>query len=216
MTVSAMVLVEPRRLVRREYALPEVGSDDARLRVEACGLCGTDHEQYTGHLSGGFAFVPGHESVGVIDAIGPAAAERWSVAQGDRVAVEVFQSCRSCPQCLGGTYRRCTKHGLRDMYGFVPVEREPSLWGGYGEYQYLGPDTMLVPVPEALDPVLATLFNPLGAGIRWGVTVPGTGPGDVVAVLGPGVRGLSVAAAAKEAGGVRDGDGMGRTRSLPS
>ncbi|MGH9208449.1 MAG: zinc-binding dehydrogenase, partial [Acidimicrobiales bacterium] len=97
-------------------------------------------------------------------------------------------------------YRRCQHHGLGDMYGFIPVEKDPSLWGGYAEHQYLAPDSMLLPVPAALDPVVATLFNPIGAGIRWGVTVPDTGPGDVVAVLGPGVRGLSVCAAAKEAG----------------
>jgi alcohol dehydrogenase len=48
--------------------------------------------------------------------------------------------------------------------------------------------------------VLATVFNPLGAGIRWAVDLPGTQPGDVVAVLGPGIRGLCAAAAAKEAG----------------
>jgi alcohol dehydrogenase len=86
------------------------------------------------------------------------------------------------------------------MYGFVPVDRAPGLWGGYAQYQYLAPDSTLLPVPATLDPVVATLFNPLGAGIRWGVTLPGTGAGDVVAVLGPGVRGLSVAAAAHEAG----------------
>jgi alcohol dehydrogenase len=55
-------------------------------------------------------------------------------------------------------------------------------------------------LPDNLDPILATLFNPLGAGIRWGATLPGTGDGDVVAVLGPGVRGLCVAAAARESG----------------
>jgi alcohol dehydrogenase len=86
------------------------------------------------------------------------------------------------------------------MYGFIPVDRVPGLWGGYAEYQYLAPDSMVLPVPDGLDPVVATLFNPLGAGIRWGVTVPGTRPGDVVAVLGPGIRGLCAAAAAKEAG----------------
>jgi alcohol dehydrogenase len=59
---------------------------------------------------------------------------------------------------------------------------------------------MLLPVPDGLDPVLATAFNPLGAGIRWAVTVPNTQPGAVVAVLGPGIRGLSSAAAAKDAG----------------
>jgi len=59
---------------------------------------------------------------------------------------------------------------------------------------------MLLPVPEGIDAVLATVFNPLGAGIRWGATLPGTKPGDVVAVLGPGIRGLATACAAKEAG----------------
>jgi alcohol dehydrogenase len=86
------------------------------------------------------------------------------------------------------------------MYGFVPVERAPGLWGGYAQYQYLAPDSLLLPIPEGLDPVTATMFNPLGAGIRWSVTVPDLRPGAVVAVLGPGVRGLSAAAAAREAG----------------
>jgi alcohol dehydrogenase len=86
------------------------------------------------------------------------------------------------------------------MYGYIPVDRAPGLWGGYAEYQYLSPDSMLLSVPAGLDPTLATVFNPLGAGIRWGTTIPATGPGDVVAVLGPGIRGLCVAAAAKYAG----------------
>ena len=194
------MLQEPRRLERRELPVPEVGDDDGLLRIEACGLCGTDHEQYTGDLPAGFAFVPGHESVGVVEAVGPAAAERWGVAAGDRIAVEVFQSCRACAACTRGEYRRCERHGLRDMYGFIDVDRAPGLWGGYAERQYLAPDSMVLPVPEQLDPVVATLFNPVGAGIRWAVTVPDTAPGDVVAVLGPGIRGLSACAAAKEAG----------------
>ncbi|QUR67730.1 zinc-dependent alcohol dehydrogenase [Mycobacterium spongiae] len=211
----ALVLEAPRRLVAHKMPVPEVADDAGLVRVIACGLCGTDHEQYTGELSGGFAFVPGHETVGVLEAVGPRAAERWDVSAGDLVAVEVFQSCRDCPPCRTGEYRRCERHGLTDMYGFIPVERPPGLWGGYAEYQYLAPDSMLLRLPADLDPVVATLFNPLGAGIRWGTTVPGTGPGDVVAVLGPGVRGLCAAAAAKEAGaafvmvtglGPRDGD----------
>lgn len=199
-TSRALVLEEPRRLVMHDLPLPELGEDDGLLRIEACGLCGTDHEQYAGVLPAGFSFVPGHESVGVIEALGARAEERWGVGRGDRVAVEVFQSCRRCEACRSGPYRRCERHGLRDMYGWIPVDRRPGLWGGYAEYQYLAPDSMVLPIPDALDPVVATLFNPLGAGIRWGVTVPGTEAGDVVAVLGPGVRGLSACAAAKEAG----------------
>lgn len=59
---------------------------------------------------------------------------------------------------------------------------------------------MLLPIPDELDPVLATVFNPLGAGIRWGATIPVTKSGDIVVVLGPGIRGLCAAVAAKEAG----------------
>jgi len=195
-----MVLEAPRRLVRRRFPLPEIRHDDALLRVEACGLCGTDHEEYSGHLSGGFAFIPGHESVGVVEEIGDEASERWGVVPGDRVAVEVFQSCRTCDQCVAGDYRHCSAHGVGDTYGFIPVDRIPSLWGGYAQYQYLGPDSKLLKVPETLDPVTATLFNPLGAGIRWGATLPSTGPGSIVAILGPGIRGLCALVAARRAG----------------
>ena len=196
----ALTLEGPRRLLHRELPLPDVADDDGILRVEACGLCGTDHELYTGTLPGPYPFVPGHESVGVVEALGAKAAERWGVQVGDRVAVEVMLSCRECDKCLAGEYRLCRRHGLADMYGLVSVDKGPGLWGGYATHQYLAPDSTLLPVPAALDPAIATLFNPLGAGIRWGVTVPGTKAGDVVAVLGPGVRGLAACAAAKEAG----------------
>jgi alcohol dehydrogenase len=199
-TADALVLEEPRRLAPRSFPLPEIGDDDALLRVEACGLCGTDHEQFTGELFPGFAFIPGHESVGVIERVGPRAAARWNVHAGDRVAVEVFMSCGECDACRAGVYRRCARHGLGDMYGCIPAERAPGLWGGYAQYQYLAPDSLLLPVPATLDPVVATLFNPLGAGIRWAVTLPETQRGAIAVVLGPGVRGLSAAAALKHAG----------------
>src|SRR5437763_1793541 len=119
--MSALVLEAPRTLARREFGVPDIGDDDGLLRVEACGLCGTDHEQYTGELHPGYPFVPGHESVGIIEAVGPRAAERWGVEAGDRVAVEVFLSCGTCDECRSGAYRRCQRHGMRDMYGFVPA-----------------------------------------------------------------------------------------------
>ena len=200
MNAEALVLTEPRHLERRGLAIPEIGEEDGLLRVEACGLCGTDHEQYTGHIAARHAFIPGHEVIGTIERLGERAAERWGVAQGDRVAVEVFQSCRACDACRSGMYRRCERNGLATMVGFVDVSRPPGLWGGYATHLYLGPDSMLLPVPPGLDPVLATMFNPLGAGIRWAVDVPTTMPGDVVAILGPGVRGLCAAAAASDAG----------------
>jgi alcohol dehydrogenase len=182
------------------FALPEVGDDDGVLRIEACGLCGTDHEQWSGHIKASYPYIPGHEIVGVVEAVGDSAARRWGVVVGDRVAVEVFLSCRECEACRTGEYRRCARHGVRHFYGFISSDESPGLWGGYATHLYLHPDALLLPVPDGLDPVLATAFNPLGAGIRWGVTVPQLVAGEVVAVLGPGIRGLSVAAAAKAAG----------------
>ena len=196
----ALVLETPRHLVERSFELPEVRADDGLLRVEACGLCGTDHEQYTGQLHPGRPFVPGHETVGIVETLGHVAAERWDVQAGDRVAVQVFQSCAECSACQRGDPRHCRKHGMATMYGFQGTEVPPGLWGGYATHQYLSPDSLLLPIPAGLDPVLATMFNPLGAGIQWGVTLPGTTTGDRMAILGPGIRGLCACAAAKAAG----------------
>jgi len=197
---TGLVLSAPRAFERREFDLPELGEEDGLLRVEACGLCGTDHEQYTGHVHSAHAFIPGHEVIGVVESLGDQAAERWGVEAGQRVAVEVFQSCRTCEACRAGVYRRCERNGIATMIGFTSADTPPGLGGGYATHLYLGPDSMLLPVPDSLDPVTASLFNPLGAGIRWAVEVPETRPGDVVAILGPGVRGLCSAAAVKEAG----------------
>jgi alcohol dehydrogenase len=196
----ALVLEVPRRLVEHSFDLPEIGPADGLLRVEACGLCGTDHEQYTGQLHPGRPFIPGHETVGIVEELGDAAAERWGVQRGDRVALQVFQSCGACRACERGDHRHCRQHGMATMYGFQGTDVAPGLWGGYATHHYLSPDSLLLPVPAGLDPVLATLFNPLGAGIQWAVRVPGTTTGDRVAVLGPGIRGLCSCASAKSAG----------------
>ncbi|MBX8689328.1 alcohol dehydrogenase [Mycobacterium vulneris] len=197
---EALILARPRTLQRRRIPVPDVGPDNAILRVEACGLCGTDHEQFSGHLPAGFAFIPGHEIVGVIETIGASASARWGVRAGQRVAVEVFRSCRACDECRRGDYRRCERNGVSSMFGFVDVCVGSGLWGGYSSHVELPWDAMLLPIPPGINPVHATLFNPLGAGIRWGATLPGTAPGDVVAILGCGIRGICAAVGAKEAG----------------
>ncbi|BBY26330.1 MULTISPECIES: zinc-dependent alcohol dehydrogenase [Mycolicibacterium] len=200
MNADALVLTKPRTLERRHLPVPRIDDESGLLRIEACGLCGTDHEQFSGHLPTGFAFIPGHEIIGVIEGIGDAARQRWGVSVGQRVAVEVFRSCRECDSCGRGEYRRCSSNGLATMFGFVDANIPPGLWGGYATHLHLPFDSMLLPVPDGLDPIVATLFNPLGAGIKWAAMLPETSPGDVVAVLGPGIRGICAAVAAKEAG----------------
>jgi len=196
----ALVLEAPRQLVMRELPIPDVSDDDAVLRVEACGLCGTDHELYTGDLPWPPGFVPGHETVGVIEVIGDGAAERWGVEAGDRVTVAPRPACRDCEPCRRGELAACTGYTGKEAYGLIPVDQAPGLWGGYATHHYLGPRSVMHKLPPDFDPVDAALFNPVGAGVSWGVEIPGTGPGDVVAVLGPGIRGISAVAAAKAAG----------------
>jgi len=199
-TASALVLTEPGRLERRDLSLADLQPGEAWLQVEACGLCGTDHEQYTGALPIGAPFIPGHEIVGTVSEITPDAQAARGLAAGDRVAVEVFQACGDCEPCRRGASMLCTRHGLRDMYGGTPVDVPPALWGGYATHVVVTPDARVHRVPASLDPVDATLFNPLGAGMRWAVHLPRLEAGATVAILGPGIRGLCSLVAALDAG----------------
>ena len=199
----AVVQTAPRTLELRDLPVPEIDDDSGLLRVEACGICGSDAEQYAGVLPVRFPLVPGHEPVGTIERIGDRAAERWGVRPGDRVAVEVLIPCGHCAACREGRYQVCRGRGGMFGHGYVPLERPPGLWGAFAEYMYLDPFSIVHPLGADVPPALATLFNPLGAGFRWAVELPQTGPGDTVLVLGPGQRGLACVVAARAAGADR-------------
>lgn len=193
----AMVQTAPRRLEPRDVPLPEIDDDSGLLRIEACGICGSDYEQFEGVLRTPMPVIPGHEPLGVIEAIGDRAAKRWGVDVGDRVAVETMLACHACETCRGGAYHLC---GTRRIYSYIPLGDAPGLWGAYAQYMYLDPDAILHEVDPALPPEVAVMFNPLGAGFRWAVEMPKTGPGDTILILGPGQRGLASVLAAREAG----------------
>ena len=196
----AIVQEGPRRLSRQEFPLPDVGPEDALLRVEACGICGSDYEQYAGALPAPFPVIPGHEPVGVVEEIGEVAARRWGVSRGDRVAVEALLPCGHCRECVAGRYRLCRGRGFMSAYGYISTRTPPSLWGGYSQYMYMDPHSLVHRLSPDVPAELAVLFNPLGAGFRWAVDLPGTRPGDTVVVLGPGQRGLASVIACREAG----------------
>ncbi len=201
-TARCVVQSGARSLELRELPLPaRIGPDEGLLRLDACGICGSDYEQYQGLMPGlPFPLIPGHEPVGTIAEIGDAAAQRWGVVAGDRVAVETLLPCGFCRQCRGGAYRLCSGRRALNGYGYLSIETPPGLWGGYSEYLYLDPNTMLHRISPEIPPEIATLFNPLGAGIRWAQQVPGTKVGDTIVILGPGQRGLASVIAAREAG----------------
>lgn len=196
----AMVQTGPKKIERMDLPIPEITADTALMRVEACGICGSDYEQYEGVINMPMKVIPGHEPIGYIEAIGDNAARRWGVNVGDRVAVETMISCRFCPPCLGGKYHLCEN---RRIYSYIPIDQGAGLWGGYAEYMYLDPNTILHKLDKTLPTEIAVMFNPLGAGFRWAVEIPQTKPGDTVVIMGPGQRGLSSVAAVKEAGAAK-------------
>jgi len=189
-----------RDLRMGEFPLPAIGADDALLRVEACGICGSDYEQYDGAVRVPFPLIPGHEPLGTIEEIGDEAARRWGLEAGDRVAVEALLPCGRCVACAQGKYTQCRGDGAMPAYGYRPVSLKPSLWGGYATHLYLTSHALLHRVSKDVPAELAVLFNPLGAGFRWAVEMPRLAEGETVVVLGPGQRGLTSVIAAKEAG----------------
>jgi threonine dehydrogenase-like Zn-dependent dehydrogenase len=199
-TTRAIVQTAPRHLELRELPIPDIDDDSGLLRVEACGICGSDVEQYTGVLPVRLPLIPGHEPLGVIERIGDRAAKRWGVDVGDRVAVEALIPCGHCRACIAGRYPQCRGRGGLFGYSYVPLSHPPGLWGAYADYLYLDPGSLVHRVRRDVPAALAVMFNPLGAGFRWAVEIPDTGPGDSVLVLGPGQRGLASVIAARAAG----------------
>ncbi len=193
----AMVQTGPRQLEARDIAMPDIDDDSAILELEACGICGSDLEQYEGVIKVPMPIIPGHEPLGRIVKLGDRAGRRWGVEVGDRVAIETMISCRFCRCCLGGRYHLCDK---RQMYSYIPLSEAPSLWGGYAQYMFLHPNTIMHKVDPGLPPEIAVIFNPLGAGFRWAVEIPKTKPGDSVVILGPGQRGIASVIACREVG----------------
>jgi threonine dehydrogenase-like Zn-dependent dehydrogenase len=200
LTSRAIVQTGPRQLELRELPVPDIDDDSGLLRVEACGICGSDVEQYTGTLAARWPLIPGHEPLGIIEKIGDRAAKRWGVNAGDRVAVEVLIPCGHCRACIEGRYQVCRGRGGMFGYAYVPLSHPPGLWGAYADYMYLDPFSIVHRVRKDIPANLAVMFNPLGAGFRWAVELPDTGPGDTVLILGPGQRGLASVVAAHAAG----------------
>jgi threonine dehydrogenase-like Zn-dependent dehydrogenase len=199
--IRAVVQTGPRRLEMREFPRPIIGPEDGGLlRIEACGICGSDVEQYKGSLGQqSLPMVPGHEPLGIIEEVSPRAAARWGVQPGDRVAVEILIPCRSCDLCLAGRYMSC-RNRIGSHGGSNPPERGLGLWGGFSEYIHLHPNAILHKIRNDIPAEVAVMFNPLGAGVRWACHLGGVELGTTVLILGAGQRGLAAVLASRAAG----------------
>jgi len=201
-TAIAAVLTKPETFDIREMPIPDIGPDDGILRIEAGGLCGTDVEQFHGHLGGTgrdiMPIIPGHELMGHVEAVGADAARRWGVKEGDRVALEAGVPCGQCRNCLKGASKRCKRKLGYGLYRGVDYQH--GLWGGYASHAYLHPQAVMHKLPDDVPTGVMSLFNPLAGATRWVYQTPKTGLGDSIVIEGPGQRGLLATLVAREAG----------------
>ena len=199
--IRAATTIGPLQTEIREYPLPEIRADAGLLKIEAAGVCGSDWQMYNSDRP---ARIMGHENVGRVYKLGPLAAERWGLKEGDRVALEEYLPCGHCELCRSGEFRLCEQTESRRpgalRYGTTPISKPPGLWGGYSQFQYLHPNSIFHRVPEDVPAELAAMCLPLGNGIQWTYFDGGVGPGQAILIQGPGQQGLACVVAAKAAG----------------
>ena len=157
-----------------ECAIPVPGPGEARIKVQACGVCHSDVFTKEGMWPGiKYPRIPGHEVAGVIDAIG-SGISTWEKGQRVGVGWHGGQD-NTCPSCRSGDFRNC--RNLR-----VPGI---SYDGGYAQYM-IAPTEALVVMPEGLTDVEAAPLLCAGITTYNALRHSGAMPGDLVAVLGVG------------------------------
>jgi 2-desacetyl-2-hydroxyethyl bacteriochlorophyllide A dehydrogenase len=192
--MRAVTFQAPGRVTVEEVPEPELtGPEDAIVRIEASGVCGSDLHIYHGRVQIEPGFTIGHEYVGTVLAVGEAVRE---VAVGDRV-LGCFQSaCGRCWFCRAGAFHKCEQSRT-----FGHGAALGSLQGTQAE-QALVPsaDLVLRKVPGGMsDDVALFAGDVMGTGFH-AVLDSGMRPGDVAAVLGLGPVGLCAVQAARAAG----------------
>jgi D-arabinose 1-dehydrogenase-like Zn-dependent alcohol dehydrogenase len=171
-----------------ERDLPVPGQHEVRIRVQACGVCHSDSVTVQGLFPGiTYPRVPGHEVIGVIDAIGPDV-QGWDI--GVRVGVGWHGGdCGYCGHC-----RRNMAFACETVHGATGVARD----GGYATHM-LALASALAHVPASLDPVESAPLLCAGITTFNALRNSGAKAGDLVAVHGVGGLGhLGIQFAARQ------------------
>lgn len=198
----AAVMTGPGKIELREMRLPETHDDDGLLRIEACGVAEADPILFRRKdLS---PAILGHQIVGTVERVGPHASMRWRAKVGDRVIVQEYLPCGSCDWCAKGEYRLCDKAQMdapnARRYGMTKTDLIPGLWGGFSQYLYLDPRSVVHTVPDRIPGALATFTLPVANGVQWALLEGEAHRGSAVVIFGCGLSGLAAARAAADAG----------------
>ena len=192
--MRALVFEGPGLIAVRDVPAPELIEDgDAIVRVTASGLCGSDLHPYLGREPMAPGTIPGHEAVGVVEAVGP---EVEGVSVGQRVIVPFTTSCGSCSACARGLSARCDRgqlFGWRD-----PADPNSGLHGCQAEFVRVPlAETTLVPAPAVTDTAALLLTDNLPTAMA---AIERSRATESLTVVGLGAVGLCTVAIATRMG----------------
>jgi threonine dehydrogenase-like Zn-dependent dehydrogenase len=173
---------------------PTPGENEVVLKIEYCGICGTDLHFTEGHdYTFPSGFIAGHESGATVVAIGSSVE---NLKLGDHVVPHPNRGCGKCVDCLSGKPYWCSDMAYN--------------MGGYAQYMLSGAASC-IKLPQTLSLADAALVEPLSVGLL-GVEIAAPFPGAKVAVLGAGPIGLAAIYWAKRLGAGRLVAGAGSRR----
>jgi 2-desacetyl-2-hydroxyethyl bacteriochlorophyllide A dehydrogenase len=182
-----VVVTAPNTFELEDASGPPPGPGQVLVRTTYVGICGSDlHAVHGRHPFVPLPYHPGHEVVGVVEAVG----EGVLVSPGERVVVEPTLVCGTCKYCKDGRYNLCAN--LVFFGCGAPV-------GGMSERFLVRADRLHV-VPDELSDLQAVLIEPLSTPVH---AVRLAGPdltGRSVAIIGCGTIGLLTLVAARRAG----------------
>ncbi len=184
----------------RDVVVPDPGSGEARVRVQACGVCHTDLHYREGAINDEFPFLLGHEAAGIVESVGT---EVRDLAPGDFVILNWRAVCGACRACRRGRPWYCfaTHNATQKMTLDDGTPLTPALGIGAFAEQTLVAAGQATKVDSRARPEAAGL---LGCGVMAGLGAAmytgGIGRGDTVAVFGCGGVGNAAIAGARLAG----------------
>ncbi len=162
--------------------------DQVKVKVQYCGVCGTDHHIYEGE-DGAMAVVPplipGHEFSGIVSQVGK---NVKSIRVGDRVAVDPNDMCGKCYFCRDGQAHFCTS----------PVGYGTTASGGFAEHVVV-PEKQVYKIPDNLSFEAAALTETVSCCLH-GMDLCNIRPGQTVLIIGAGPIGLLMVQLAKMSG----------------
>lgn len=175
--MKAVIYSGPEHFTVTETPTPTPGPYDALIRTELAGLCGTDLHIHSGDFAARFPLTPGHEVVGVVEAVG---AQVSRVKPGQRVTVNANINCGLCDYCRAGRPTLC------DRGEALGVTRP----GFFAEYA-VAPERLVHPVGD-LASEIAVFIEPTACAMH-GLEVLQLRPGGSAVVIGAGPTGLMLA-----------------------